>query len=167
MSCGISQSCTPFSSRPIAGCDSVVSNRAISDSRSRKIMYPFEESIAARCKMLCSFLVWPYRRVYYENFTYHTLAGRVLYARGICAAWRLPDDLVWTCRFVTVRRLCRTQSLSARDRNHLKRTHDRSVLGGAVRQRACPASRPLSSTPTARTTRSMRFPSGYRKCRFC
>ena len=50
---------------------------------------------------------------------------------------------------MTVRRLCRTQSLSARDRNHLKRTHDRSVLREAVRQRACPASRPLSSTAKA------------------
>ena len=55
---------------------------------------------------------------------------------------------------MTVRRLCRTQSLSARDRNHLKRTHDRSVLGGAVRQRACPASRPLSSTAKANAAAS-------------
>lgn len=57
---------------------------------------------------------------------------------------------------MTVRRLCRTQSLSARDRNHLKRTHDRSVLGGAVRQRACPASRPLSSTAKANAAASTR-----------
>ena len=55
---------------------------------------------------------------------------------------------------MTVRRLCRTQSLSARDRNHLKRTHDRSVLGGAVRQRACPASRPLASTAKANAAAS-------------
>ena len=56
---------------------------------------------------------------------------------------------------MTVRHLCRTQSLSARDRNHLKRTHDRSVLGGAVRQRACPASRPLSSTAKANAAASI------------
>ena len=55
---------------------------------------------------------------------------------------------------MTVRRLCRTQSLSARDRHHLKRTHDRSVLRGAVRQRACPASRPLSSTAKANAAAS-------------
>lgn len=29
---------------------------------------------------------------------------------------------------MTVRRLCRTQSLSTRDRNHLKRIHDRCIL---------------------------------------
>ena len=56
---------------------------------------------------------------------------------------------------MTVRRLCRTQSLSARHRNHFReRKHDRSVLGGAVRQRACSASRPLSSTAKANAAAS-------------